>query len=179
METVGATPAETNPTTYSDALERYGIVTSDGSKKIIGFRAGSGGTSFINGESKISTNSAYSHDLLSASLFEVTQWDSYGMMIYKNDKTFRNLEIFGDSGSGAYLYDNKLEKWVLVGTTHGIASVNGDQLTWITKYNDKLVSKLKDTYSHKINLNGNNVTIKNTDITLHQNNADTTGTQEK
>ncbi len=179
METVGATPAETNPTTYSDALERYGIVTSDGSKKIIGFRAGSGGTSFINGESKISTNSAYSHDLLSASLFEVTQWDSYGMMIYKNDKTFRNLEIFGDSGSGAYLYDNKLEKWVLVGTTHGIASVNGDQLTWITKYNDKLVSELKDTYSHKINLNGNNVTIKNTDITLHQNNADTTGTQEK
>ncbi|HAI9723259.1 TPA: serine protease autotransporter toxin Sat [Escherichia coli] len=179
VETVGATPAETNPTTYSDALERYGIVTSDGSKKIIGFRAGSGGTSFINGESKISTNSAYSHDLLSASLFEVTQWDSYGMMIYKNDKTFRNLEIFGDSGSGAYLYDNKLEKWVLVGTTHGIASVNGDQLTWITKYNDKLVSKLKDTYSHKINLNGNNVTIKNTDITLHQNNADTTGTQEK
>ncbi|MDO2048057.1 serine protease autotransporter toxin Sat, partial [Escherichia coli] len=149
------------------------------SKKIIGFRAGSGGTSFINGESKISTNSAYSHDLLSASLFEVTQWDSYGMMIYKNDKTFRNLEIFGDSGSGAYLYDNKLEKWVLVGTTHGIASVNGDQLTWITKYNDKLVSELKDTYSHKINLNGNNVTIKNTDITLHQNNADTTGTQEK
>ncbi|HFF9476408.1 TPA: S6 family peptidase, partial [Escherichia coli] len=127
VETVGATPAETNPTTYSDALERYGIVTSDGSKKIIGFRAGSGGTSFINGESKISTNSAYSHDLLSASLFEVTQWDSYGMMIYKNDKTFRNLEIFGDSGSGAYLYDNKLEKWVLVGTTHGIASVNGDQ----------------------------------------------------
>ncbi len=178
VETVGATPAETNPTTYSDALERYGIVTSDGSKKIIGFRAGSGGTSFINGESKISTNSAYSHDLLSASLFEVTQWDSYGMMIYKNDKTFRNLEIFGDSGSGAYLYDNKLEKWVLVGTTHGIASVNGDQLTWITKYNDKLVSELKDTYSHKINLNGNNVTIKNTDITLHQNNADTTGTQE-
>ncbi|EOX7715178.1 hypothetical protein ACPV1P_004526, partial [Shigella flexneri] len=80
-------------------------------------------------------------------------------------------------GSGAYLYDNKLEKWVLVGTTHGIASVNGDQLTWITKYNDKLVSELKDTYSHKINLNGNNVTIKNTDITLHQNNADTTGTQ--
>ncbi|EOK4641028.1 hypothetical protein ACJQUY_004294, partial [Shigella flexneri] len=71
------------------------------------------------------------------------------------------------------------EKWVLVGTTHGIASVNGDQLTWITKYNDKLVSELKDTYSHKINLNGNNVTIKNTDITLHQNNADTTGTQEK
>lgn len=179
VETVGATPAETNPTTYSDALERYGIVTSDGSKKIIGFRAGSGGTSFINGESKISTNSAYSHDLLSASLFEVTQWDSYGMMIYKNDKTFRNLEIFGDSGSGAYLYDNKLGKWVLVGTTHGIASVNGDQLTWITKYNDKLVSELKDTYSHKINLNGNNVTIKNTDITLHQNNADTTGTQEK
>ncbi|MCS1556709.1 serine protease autotransporter toxin Sat [Escherichia coli] len=179
VETVGATPAETNPTTYSDALERYGIVTSDGSKKIIGFRAGSGGTSFINGESKISTNSAYSHDLLSASLFEVTQWDSYGMMIYKNDKTFRNLEIFGDSGSGAYLYDNKLEKLVLVGTTHGIASVNGDQLTWITKYNDKLVSELKDTYSHKINLNGNNVTIKNTDITLHQNNADTTGTQEK
>ncbi|EPV3269725.1 serine protease autotransporter toxin Sat [Shigella flexneri] len=179
VETVGATPEETNPTTYSDALERYGIVTSDGSKKIIGFRAGSGGTSFINGESKISTNSAYSHDLLSASLFEVTQWDSYGMMIYKNDKTFRNLEIFGDSGSGAYLYDNKLEKWVLVGTTHGIASVNGDQLTWITKYNDKLVSELKDTYSHKINLNGNNVTIKNTDITLHQNNADTTGTQEK
>lgn len=179
VETVGATPAETNPTTYSDALERYGIVTYDGSKKIIGFRAGSGGTSFINGESKISTNSAYSHDLLSASLFEVTQWDSYGMMIYKNDKTFRNLEIFGDSGSGAYLYDNKLEKWVLVGTTHGIASVNGDQLTWITKYNDKLVSELKDTYSHKINLNGNNVTIKNTDITLHQNNADTTGTQEK
>ena len=179
VETVGATPAETNPTTYSDALERYGIVTSDGSKKIIGFRAGSGGTSFINGESKISTNSAYSHDLLSASLFEVTQWDSYGMMIYKNDKTFRNLEIFGDSGSGAYLYDNKLEKWVLVGTTHGIASGNGDQLTWITKYNDKLVSELKDTYSHKINLNGNNVTIKNTDITLHQNNADTTGTQEK
>ncbi|WP_449265894.1 serine protease autotransporter toxin Sat [Escherichia coli] len=179
VETVGATPAETNPTTYSDALERYGIVTSDGSKKIIGFRAGSGGTSFINGESKISTNSAYSHDLLSASLFEVTQWDSYGMMIYKNDKTFRNLEIFGDSGPGAYLYDNKLEKWVLVGTTHGIASVNGDQLTWITKYNDKLVSELKDTYSHKINLNGNNVTIKNTDITLHQNNADTTGTQEK
>ena len=179
VETVGATPAETNPTTYSDALERYGIVTSDGSKKIIGFRAGSGGTSFINGESKISTNSAYSHDLLSASLFEVTQWDSYGMMIYKNDKTFRNLEIFGDSGSGAYLYDNKLEKWVLVGTTHGIASVNGDQLTWITKYNYKLVSELKDTYSHKINLNGNNVTIKNTDITLHQNNADTTGTQEK
>lgn len=179
VETVGATPAETNPTTYSDALERYGIVTSDGSKKIIGFRAGSGGTSFINGESKISTNSAYSHDLLSASLFEVTQWDSYGMMIYKNDKTFRNLEIFGDSGSGAYLYDNKLEKWVLVGTTHGIASVNGDQLTWITKYNDKLVSELKDTYSHKINLNGNNVTIKNTDITLHQNNADTTGTQKK
>lgn len=179
VETVGATPARTNPTTYSDALERYGIVTSDGSKKIIGFRAGSGGTSFINGESKISTNSAYSHDLLSASLFEVTQWDSYGMMIYKNDKTFRNLEIFGDSGSGAYLYDNKLEKWVLVGTTHGIASVNGDQLTWITKYNDKLVSELKDTYSHKINLNGNNVTIKNTDITLHQNNADTTGTQEK
>ncbi|EFY5737632.1 serine protease autotransporter toxin Sat, partial [Shigella flexneri] len=103
----------------------------------------------------------------------------YGMMIYKNDKTFRNLEIFGDSGSGAYLYDNKLEKWVLVGTTHGIASVNGDQLTWITKYNDKLVSELKDTYSHKINPNGNNVTIKNTDITLHQNNADTTGTQEK
>ncbi|EQB6595564.1 hypothetical protein ACYR0P_004356, partial [Shigella flexneri] len=47
------------------------------------------------------------------------------------------------------------------------------------KYNDKLVSELKDTYSHKINLNGNNVTIKNTDITLHQNNADTTGTQEK
>lgn len=179
VETVGATPAETNPTTYSDALERYGIVTSDGSKKIIGFRAGSGGTSFINGESKISTNSAYSHDLLSASLFEVTQWDSYGMMIYKNDKAFRNLEIFGDSGSGAYLYDNKLEKWVLVGTTHGIASVNGDQLTWITKYNDKLVSELKDTYSHKINLNGNNVTIKNTDMTLHQNNADTTGTQEK
>lgn len=33
VETVGATPAETNPTTYSDALERYGIVTSDGSKK--------------------------------------------------------------------------------------------------------------------------------------------------
>lgn len=48
------------------------------------------------------------------------------MMIYKNDKIFCNFEIFGDSGFGVYLYDNKLEKWVLVGIIYGIVSVNGD-----------------------------------------------------
>ncbi|MVA04121.1 autotransporter outer membrane beta-barrel domain-containing protein, partial [Shigella flexneri] len=77
VETVGATPAETNPTTYSDALERYGIVTSDGSSKIIFFLPLSLFSSFIIFDSIISPISSYIHDLLIPILFFLTHFSSF------------------------------------------------------------------------------------------------------
>ncbi|HBN7237938.1 TPA: autotransporter outer membrane beta-barrel domain-containing protein [Escherichia coli] len=163
VETSGVNTPTSLPKNYEEALKRYGITTESGERKIIGFHVGSGITSFLNGTSAIYTSQTYTPELLSANLFEVTNWDYKGMFIYKNNNTFRNLDINGDSGSGAYLYDNELKQWVLAGTAHGISTQNGEQITLITKYNQSLVDSLKSAHTHNVETGDNSITTLKTD----------------
>ncbi|MGD2932214.1 autotransporter outer membrane beta-barrel domain-containing protein [Escherichia coli] len=165
VETIGAYNSVDYSLTKDEAIERYGIDTPNG-KKIIGFRAGAGVTTFLTSTgNKISTSKTYTPELLSASLFYVTNWNDDNKVIYQNDKTFRNLEINGDSGSGAYVYDNKLKQWVLLGTTHGIVTVNGldNQTTYISSYDRKTEQTLKDIFTQNINLQNGTINIKDSD----------------
>ncbi|EQA8278165.1 autotransporter outer membrane beta-barrel domain-containing protein [Escherichia coli] len=165
VETIGANNFVDYSLTKDEALERYGIDTPDG-KKIIGFRAGSGVTTFLTATgNKVSTSKIYTPELLSASLFYVTNWNDGNKIIYQNDKTFRNLEINGDSGSGAYVYDNKIKQWVLLGTTHGIVTVNGldNQTTYISSFDRNTVQALKDIFTQRINLQNGTINIKDSD----------------
>ncbi|HFO6414126.1 TPA: ESPR-type extended signal peptide-containing protein, partial [Escherichia coli] len=65
VETIGANNFVDYSLTKDEALERYGIDTPDG-KKIIGFRAGSGVTTFLTATgNKVSTSKIYTPELLS------------------------------------------------------------------------------------------------------------------
>ncbi|EIX4511210.1 autotransporter outer membrane beta-barrel domain-containing protein, partial [Escherichia coli] len=157
VETTGVTDGIDHSLSYADALKRYGIDFGNGNRKILGFRVGSGITSFVNGAQKIDTSRSYSPELLSASYFNIINWNSAGKIIYKNDPTFRNYEFNGDSGSGAYVFDNKLKKWVLLGTLHGMATPSGGQTTYISPYKNNIVTQLKNAHTFTLPVNGQNL----------------------
>ncbi|PJG35685.1 serine protease, partial [Enterobacter hormaechei] len=93
-------------------MKRYGV-NYNGKEQIIGFRAGAGTTSTILNGKQYLFGQNYNPDLLSASLFNL-DWKNKSY-IYTNRTPFKISPIFGDSGSGSYLYDKEQQKWVFHG----------------------------------------------------------------
>ncbi|HFO9116517.1 TPA: autotransporter outer membrane beta-barrel domain-containing protein, partial [Escherichia coli] len=138
------------------ALERYGV-EFNGKKQLIGFRAGSGTTYITQDGISYNTGQAYLPELRSASMF-LLNWNNY--QVYSDVSVFDNEVTKGDSGSGLYLYDNILKKWVLLGTTYAIAgNASGTLYSLFNKYDNATVKQLRDYFQENIFLNGRNITI--------------------
>ncbi|ENB6578934.1 autotransporter outer membrane beta-barrel domain-containing protein [Escherichia coli] len=157
VETSGASDFVNFNLTKEEALERYGV-DYNGTRQIIGYRVGSGTTATIKNGQKTETGQAYKPELLSASIFSL-DW-SNNDRIYTDKTVFKNTPIYGDSGSIAYLYDNKEDKWVMLGCAHYIA-ISGGNIYWTrySRYNEELVNKLKDYFTKKISLTGDTITL--------------------
>ena len=85
-------------------------------------------------------------------------WNNY--QVYSDVSVFDNEVTKGDSGSGLYLYDNILKKWVLLGTTYAIAgNASGTLYSLFNKYDNATVKQLRDYFQENIFLNGRNITI--------------------
>ncbi len=138
------------------ALERYGV-EFNGKKQLIGFRAGAGTTYITQDGISYNTGQAYLPELRSASMF-LLNWNNY--QVYSDISVFDNEVTKGDSGSGLYLYDNILKKWVLLGTTYAIAgNASGTLYSIFNKYDNATVKQLRDYFQENIFLNGRNITI--------------------
>lgn len=148
-----------------DALERYGV-DFNGEKKIIGFRVGAGLTTTVQNGNTSTTEQAYNPLLLSASMFHLN-WDN--KKPFNNTNGFYNETTGGDSGSGFYLYDNVKKEWVIIGTLLGIAS-NGSQ-TWsiLNQYDENTVNNLKTTFTQKVQLNNQEISLNDGSFTLNGN----------
>lgn len=121
VETAGVTDYVNFNLNSAQALERYGV-EFNGKKQIIGFRVGAGLTEIVqNGTYNL--GQVYKPDLLSATMFNLN-WNN--KHVNNNVVGFFNETTGGDSGSGYYLYDNVLKKWVLLGTHTGIAYGTSD-----------------------------------------------------
>ncbi|MCV8794049.1 ESPR-type extended signal peptide-containing protein, partial [Escherichia coli] len=165
VETTGLSDYVDFSLNAQEALERYGIL-HNGTRQIVGFRAGSGSTyTNING-SQYSTGQAYNPILLSASMFTIN-WNNYNRA-YNNQNGFYNESTGGDSGSGYYLFDNKLQKWVIAGV-HGGVGVSNKKVVWAyyTPYSNNLVNNLKDYFTQKIHLNNQEANISQNKININ------------
>ncbi|EFB4140744.1 autotransporter outer membrane beta-barrel domain-containing protein [Escherichia coli O88:H1] len=174
VETTGMTDYVDFSLSAQEALERYGILYN-GTRQIVGFRAGSGSTYTNTNGSQYSTGQAYNPLLLSASMFTIN-WNNYNRA-YNNQNGFYNESTTGDSGSGYYLFDNKLQKWVIAGV-HGGVGISNKQVVWAyyTPYSNELVNNLKEYFTQKIHLNGqeakisqNTININDTSVNIEKN----------
>ncbi|HBN2126622.1 TPA: autotransporter outer membrane beta-barrel domain-containing protein, partial [Escherichia coli] len=173
VETAGVSDGVDSSLTAAEALKRYGV-DYNGKKQIIGFRAGSGSTSVVNGKSEYLFDQAYNPTLLSGSMFTF-DWST--KRATENVYGFYNQAVQGDSGSGYYLYDNEKKEWVLLGAASTIA-FNGSTIHFSTvgAYNQNTVNSLKNAYTQKIALNDGKFVYNNGDsYTLN----DKAGTIEK
>ncbi|MDZ4929962.1 autotransporter outer membrane beta-barrel domain-containing protein [Escherichia coli] len=169
VETTGVTDSVDFSLSREDAMKRYGIIY-DNKEQIIGFRVGSGTTSVIEDGKEYRFGKSYTPDLLSASLFSL-EWNKSNIT-YSNKTPFKNSPIYGDSGSGSYLYDKELKKWVFHGVTSSIAFYHNTNILWSNHalYNTKIVNELKNSLTSEINLNGSkkelSVITKDKDLSL-------------
>lgn len=166
VETRGADTSFNYNENNQNIIDRYGVDVGNGKKEIIGFRVGSGNTTF----SGIKTSQTYQADLLSASLFHITNLRANTVggnkVEYENDSYFTNLTTNGDSGSGVYVFDNKEDKWVLLGTTHGIIGNGKTQKTYVTPFDSKTTNELKQLFIQNVNIDNNTATIGGGKITI-------------
>ncbi|EFP8625274.1 serine protease autotransporter toxin SigA, partial [Shigella flexneri] len=153
VETTGVTESADFSLSPEDAMKRYGV-NYNGKEQIIGFRAGAGTTSTILNGKQYLFGQNYNPDLLSASLFNL-DWKNKSY-IYTNRTPFKNSPIFGDSGSGSYLYDKEQQKWVFHGVTSTVGFISSTNIAWTnySLFNNILVNNLKKNFTNTMQLDG-------------------------
>ena len=148
VETEGLTDFADTTLTQEAFIKRYGI-DYDGKKRIMGYRVGSGRTIFNGPNGKFDTTKSYEENLLSGSLFELTS----STLANNRVTDLRNTTEGGDSGSGFYIYDNQLKKWVLYGTLYGIVS-DSNNSSIVNIVDKNTIDRLKDKYTENVALGG-------------------------
>ena len=153
VETTGVTESADFSLSPEDAMKRYGV-NYNGKEQIIGFRAGAGTTSTILNGKQYLFGQNYNPDLLSASLFNL-DWKNKSY-IYTNRTPFKNSPIFGDSGSGSYLYDKEQQKWVFHGVTSTVGFISSTNIAWTNYalFNNDRVNNLKNNFTNTMQLDG-------------------------
>lgn len=164
VETTGLDTGIDTSLNHQAFIERYGVMYQ-GQKQVIAYRAGNGRLIIQDhGGTTSYMDVKYIPAMLSASLFKYAIPESANYFGFKQLTSLNNTTTEGDSGSGIFIWDNKLNKWVIAGVLNGIAwsSVNGNYFRY-AKWNQKHVDELKARYTHKVNLEGKTLTFDGTD----------------
>lgn len=165
VETKGAREGVDFSLSAEEALERYGV-DFNGKKQIIGFRAGNGLTPIIKDNKQTQMGSAFAEEFFSGGIFSV-DWKN-PTITYSDKTAFKTMQQQGDSGSSAYLYDNKNKKWVVLGTTHYLAGSNANNLhVGYGRYDQKLIDDFKDKYTQKVSLSGKTALLTQSDYQIN------------
>ncbi|EHH6605704.1 autotransporter outer membrane beta-barrel domain-containing protein [Escherichia coli] len=160
VETTGVTQSADLSLSKKQALERYGI-NYKGKKQLIAFRAGAGTLTFQK-DGKITPASSYSYspDILNGSFVLVDDWNGGRITTNNLFDEFKDRPTSGDSGSALFVYDSHNKKWVILGTLFGEYYYgNGQIRSAYNKWDDKIVSSLKNKFTQNIALNGGNSLI--------------------
>ncbi|EFA6635782.1 autotransporter outer membrane beta-barrel domain-containing protein [Escherichia coli] len=174
VETSGVTDYVNFNLNSAQALERYGV-EFNGKKQIIGFRAGAGSTEIVQ-NGTYNSGQVYQPELLSASMFHLN-WNN--KHVQNNVGGFFNETTGGDSGSGFYLYDNVLKKWVLLGTLTGIAYGTSESWVVYAGYDNNLVNNLKNYFAQNVGLNGDVMNFNGSSFLINGNQSDLEITKNK
>ena len=145
-------------------LERYGVMYQ-GKKQVIAYRAGAGRLFIQDHNGTVNYNDVkYIPAMVSASLLSFNHFENSNFVGFKAPTSLQNTTTEGDSGSSLFVWDNKLNKWVIVGVLNGIAwsSVKGNYFRYAT-FNQKTVDELKKRYTHEVNLDSKSLTFDSTD----------------
>ena len=165
VETQGATTGYIANLSDKDFRERYGVMVN-GQKKVLIYRAGSGYFAMTD------NNGTEKHDgvkwvpeMLGGSIFAFDH-------IRQKDGTIGAVNVFGsflnqttggDSGSGAFVWDNLEKKWVVLGTLLGIASGGKTDVFIYNPWHQQTVDAFKERFTHKIELAQKELTFSATD----------------
>ena len=161
VETKGVRDGVDFSLSSENALARYGV-DFNGKKQIIGFRAGNGLTPIIKDNKSNSMGSAFDPEFFSGGIFSL-DWKN-PTITYSDKTAFKTMQQQGDSGSSAYLYDNKNKKWVVLGTTHYLAGSNESNLhVGYGRYDQKLIDDFKNKYTQKVELSGKTAFLSQND----------------
>lgn len=169
VETTGVPRGIDTTLTEKEFIDRYGV-EYNGKKQVVAYRAGSGVLSVTWRNGRVNYPSiSYKPELLSGSLFTYFRNYKTNLIAFKNFTSFNNELSQGDSGSGLIVWDNKNKEWVMAGALNGIAygNVSGTFFQYAT-WNQKAVDTLKDRFTHKIALDGGNLTFDGKDKNQYQ-----------
>ena len=165
VETTGVTEGADTSLSKEQALERYGI-NYKGKKQLIAFRTGAGGLTFQK-DGKLTQASSYSYspDILNGSFVLIDDWSGGRVTTNNLFDEFKDRTTGGDSGSALFVYDNQDKKWVILGTLFGEYYYgNGQIRSAYNKWNDNIISSLKNKFTQNIALNGEKSAIYNEKI---------------
>ncbi|EIO0453526.1 autotransporter outer membrane beta-barrel domain-containing protein, partial [Salmonella enterica] len=165
VETTGTTEGADISLSKAQALERYGI-NYKGKKQLIAFRAGAGSLTFQK-DGRITQASSYSYspDILNGSFVLIDDWSGGRVTTNNLFDEFKDRPTGGDSGSALFVYDNLAKKWVILGTLFGEYYYNNGQIrSAFNKWDNNLVSSLKQHFTQNIVLNGENGVINDNKI---------------
>ena len=160
VETTGVTEGADISLSKEQALERYGV-NYKGKKQLIAFRAGAGSLTFEK-DGKITQASYYSYspDILNGSFVLIDDWSGGRITTNNLFDEFKDRTTGGDSGSALFVYDSQKQKWVILGTLFGEYYYgNGQIRSAYNKWDDNIISSLKNKFTQKISLNGGNSII--------------------
>ena len=169
VETTGVPRGIDTTLTEKEFIDRYGV-EYNGKKQVVAYRAGSGVLSVTWRNGRVNYPSIYyKPELLSGSLFTYFRNYKTNLIAFKNLTSFTNELTQGDSGSGLIVWDNKNKEWVMAGALNGDAwgSISGTFFQYAT-WNQKAVDTLKERFTHKIVLDGGNLTFDGKDKNQYQ-----------
>ena len=163
VETQGFTHGVQENLSMNQMLDRYGV-EHNGKKHVFVYRAGAGTFELTHdGGKHKEADISYMPELLAGSIFEL-DWFGNDKPTAKQWSSFFNVTTSGDSGSGAFVWDNYEKRWVVLGVLHGIGDNNlGTKLRFIfQKWNQKTVDAFKAKYTHTVELNSNSMQLSAT-----------------
>ena len=161
VETTGVQHGIDRSLNEAQFVERYGV-EYNGKKQVIAYRAGQGVFKLIDQSGRTEyAGVTYKPELLSGSLFTMMNFGGGSDVIdFKNFTSFFNGTTGGDSGSSVFVWDTKNKEWVVAGVLTGIkwSSATGD-FYYYSKWNQNVVDKLKDKFTHKVALDNGTLTF--------------------
>ena len=159
VETTGVANGIDNTLNNQQFIDRYSV-EYNGKKQVIAYRAGQGELRIKDGSgNSIYPGVTYKPELLSGSLFTLRNIDGGDLLNFKNFTSLFNSTTAGDSGSAVFVWDNVNKQWVVAGVLTGIKANSVEEFYYYSRWNQNVVNKLKDRFTHKVSLDNGTLTF--------------------
>ena len=168
VETTGITSGFDSSLKGQAFIDRYGV-EYNGQKKVLVYRAGSGYLAIKdNNGSKDYGEVKWRPEMIGGSIYAYDHWRNDGTVGTVNlIPSFSNITTGGDSGSGAFVWDNKEKKWVAFGALWGIASGGNTNIMIYNPWHQATVDALKEQFTHKVILNRQDLDFSSAEMTAY------------